>query len=90
MANFDAASRAKIESVHTASRLIQIIYSVYTQAKSAQALLSLYQSGDPVFVAAVNAMLTVSERQEIGALLTDLDTLITVWERDHANLVSSG
>ena len=88
--NFDSVSRAKIESVHTASRMIQIVYSVYAQAKSASALLALYQSGDPVFVAAVNAMLTVSERQEIGAMAADLTALITTWESQHANLISSG
>jgi hypothetical protein len=91
MANFDNTTRAKIESVHTASRMLQIISSVYTQAKSAQGLLTLYSSGsDPVFVAAVNAMLTASERSEVGAMLADLNTLITVWERDHAGVIASG
>jgi hypothetical protein len=90
MPNFDSATRNKIASVHAASRIIQILYSVYTQAKSAQDLLNLYQSGDPVFVAAVNAMLNVSERQEIGAMLTDLNTLCTAWETSHAALISSG
>lgn len=90
MPAFDSVTRAKIESVHTASRIIQTLYSVYAQAKSAQALLNLYQSGDPVFVAAVNAMLTTSERSEIGAMLADLNTLCAAWETQHAALIASG
>jgi hypothetical protein len=91
MPNFDSASRTKIQSVRTASRLIQVIFSVYTQAKDAQSLLTLYTSGtDSSFNAAVNAMLTTGERNEIGAMLTDLNNLITVWERDHPNVITSG
>lgn len=91
MANFDAASRAKIESVHAASRLIQIIYSVYVQAKSAQTLLNLYTSAsDPAFNAAVNAMLAQAERTEVGQVLTAINALVTDLETNHAALIASG
>lgn len=91
MANFDSASRAKIESVHTASRLIQVIYSVYTQAKAAQGLLNLYTAAtDPAFNAAVNAMLLASERTEIGQVLTQINSLVADLETNHAALISSG
>lgn len=91
MPNFDSASRAKIESVHTASRLIQVIYSVYTQAKSAQGLLNLYTSGtDAAFNAAVNAMLTTNEKTEIGQVLTQINNLCQDWETNHAALISGG
>lgn len=91
MANFDSTSRAKIESVHTASRIVQIVYSVYAQAKSAQALLQLYGGGtDPVFVSAVNAMLTPSERTELNAVLTQINTFCQDMEANHVNLVASG
>lgn len=91
MSNFDAASRSKIESVQTASRLIQVVYSVYTQAKSAQEMLQRFQAGtDPAFNAAINSMLTTSEKTEINAMLTDLNTLCTTWEAQHAALIASG
>lgn len=91
MANFDSATRVKIGSVQTASRLIQIVYSVYVQAKSAQTLLNLYTSAsDPAFNAAVNAMLSASERTEMGQVLTQINDLCTTWETQHANLISGG
>ena len=91
MANFDQATRSKIESVHTASRLIQIIYSAYTQAKSAQALLNLYTSAsDPAFNAAVNAMLVSAERTEVGQVLGAFNALVTDLETNHAALIASG
>jgi hypothetical protein len=91
VANFDSATRAKIEGVRTASNLIQILYSVYAQAKSAQSLLNLYTSAtDPAFNAAVNAMLSASERTEIGQVLTQLNALVTDLETNHAALISSG
>lgn len=91
MANFDAASRAKIDSVHTASRMIQIVYSVYAQAKSAQALIQLYVANtDPTFNAAVNAMLSASERSEIGQVLTQISAFVTDMETNHASLISGG
>lgn len=91
MANFDSTTRTKIESVHTASRLIQVIYSVYAQAKSAQTLLNLYTSGaDPAFNAAVNAMLLASERTEIGQVLSQINALCQDWEANHAALISGG
>lgn len=91
MANFDAASRTKIESVHTASRMIQIVYSVYAQAKSAQALIQLYVANtDSTFNAAVNAMTTASERTELNAVLTQISAFVTDMENNHANLVSGG
>jgi hypothetical protein len=91
MANFDSATRSKIASVHTASRLIQIIYSVYTQAKSAQALLQLYTGAtDPAFNAAVNAMLVPAERTEIGQVLTQINALVNNLETNHASLIAEG
>lgn len=91
MANFDPATRAKIASVYTASRLIQVVYSVYIQAKSATTLIDLYAANtDPVFVAAVNAMLSTQERQELNQALTAIRALVTDLETNHATLISSG
>ena len=91
MPAFDSTTRLKIASVHEASRIIQIIASVYIQAKRAQELLQLYTSGtDAPFVAAVNAMMTPAERQEIGAMLSDVNTLVTAWEAQHPGVIASG
>lgn len=89
MPAFDSTTRAKIESAHTATRLLQIIYSAYQQAKSAQALLNLYLAGtDPVFNAAVNAMLTAAERSELGQMLVQLNALCTDWETNHPTVIA--
>lgn len=91
MAAFDTTTRTKIESVHTASRLMQIIYSAYVQAKAAQSMLVLYTSGsDPVFNAAVNAMLTPTERSELGQMLNQINSLCLDWETNHATVISQG
>jgi len=88
---FDATTKAKIESVRSASRMIQILASVYLQAKSAQALVQLYVGNtDPVFRAVVDQMFTAGEKAELQAMLTDLNSLVTAWEAQHPGVISSG
>lgn len=91
MANFDQTTRDKISSVHQASRIQQIIFSVYAQAKAAQAMLTLYLGGtDPVFNAAINAMLTTGERTELGQMLSQINGLCQDWEANHASVIAEG
>lgn len=88
---FDDTTRAKIASVHNASRIQQIIYSVYAQAKSAQAMLNLYQAGtDAAFNATINAMLTSAERTELGQMLSQINALVSDWETNHAGVIAQG
>jgi len=84
MANFDT-TRAKITSVTNAAILVQTIQATYRDAKTAQGLLNLYTAGsDTVFNSAVNALFTSGERSELGQMLTQLNSLISDWEANHA------
>lgn len=83
MANFDTA-QAKRESVRNANNLLDFIQHIYQSSKQVQALLALYTAGtDPTFTAAINALYSGGERTELGAMLTDINTLIAVWEANH-------
>jgi hypothetical protein len=83
MANFDT-SQAKRESVRNANNLLDFIQHIYQSSKATQQLLTLYTAGtDPTFNAAVNALYSTAERAELGAMLTDITTLLTSWEANH-------
>lgn len=83
MASFDTA-QAKRESVRNANNLLDFIQHIYQSSKQVQALLALYQANtDPTFTAAINALYVSAERAELGAMLTDINTLIAVWEVSH-------
>lgn len=83
MANFDT-SAAKLAAVRDAIGLLPYIQSIYASSKHVQALLAAYQAQtDPVFVAAINALHTPAERQELGQMLAQISALVTDWEANH-------
>lgn len=83
MANFDQ-SQAKRNSVRDANNLLDLIRNTYQSAKAMQTLLARYQAGtDSTFNAAVNALYTPAERQELGAMLNQAAALVTDWETSH-------
>lgn len=85
MANFDSTTRTKITSATDAAIVVQTIQNTYRAAKNAQTLLNRYTAGtDPTFNAAVNAIFTAGERTELGAMLTQINSLVTDWETNHA------
>lgn len=87
MANFDN-SATKRESVHAANNLLSNIRNMYLIGKDIQALLNRYQAGtDPVFNAAVNALYTASERTELGAMLAQVNALVSDFETNHAGAI---
>ena len=85
MANFDSANQLKVESVNAATQVVYNMKSLYNNAKQVQALLARYTANtDAAFNAAVNAMYTARERSELAAMLTQINTLVTDWESNHA------
>jgi len=87
MANWDNTA-ARLQSARDATNLPQLYRALYSQAKLIQAALSLYQAGtDPVFVGAVNALLTQSERQELGVMANQISALVSDWETNHAGAI---
>lgn len=83
MAEFTTV-QATTQSVSEATNVLNALRSVYSQAKTAQRLITLYQAGtDPVFNAAVNAIFTSAQRAELSNMLGDVNTLLTDWEANH-------
>jgi hypothetical protein len=83
MPNFDTSATRR-ESVRNAVNTLDLLLATYQAGKQAQLVMAAYQANtDPVLTAAINAIFTASERTELGAMLQDVNTLITRWETDH-------
>jgi hypothetical protein len=83
MANFDAY-QAKSDATRKAFNLLHLIRGIYENGKQVQAALALYQAAtDPAFNAAVNAIFSATERQELGQMLSQITALVTDWEANH-------
>jgi hypothetical protein len=90
MANFDTTTRARIDSVQAASGLLTRVHALYVHAKEMQSLLARYQAGtDAAYIAAVNAMYTAAERQELAAMLQQANALVSDWEANHAGVIGA-
>lgn len=87
MANFDSAN-AKHETVRNANNLLDHVRNLYAAGKEIQTLMALYQANsDPAFTAAINALYTTAERQELGVMLGQVNTLVNDWTANHAGAV---
>jgi hypothetical protein len=89
MANFDTAN-TKRESIKQANNLLDHVRSLYASGVQIQTLLALYQAGtDPAFNAAINAIYTAPERQELAVMLAQINSLVTDWTANHAGAVGA-
>lgn len=89
MANFDGYEN-KANAARRAFNLLAQIRNIYESGKQVQAALTLYQAGsDVAFNAAINAIFTTAERQELGQMLSQINALITDWEANHAGALGS-
>lgn len=87
MANFDSTNTARRNSMRDAFDLIDRVRALYVHAKEMQERLQRYTANtDPTFTAAVNALYTASERQELGAMLTQVNALVADWEVNHSSV----
>lgn len=79
-----SSSDQRINSVNLATSLLGDVRSLYTQAKSVQTKLALYNAGsDATFNAAINALFTSADRTELATMLGHINTLVTAWETNH-------
>lgn len=77
-------AQAKIRAVGRAGNVLGILRTVYAHADEVTSLLATYQAGtDPALNAAMNAVYTATERQELAAMIAQLQTLKTDWEANH-------
>ncbi len=80
-----------LASVQSAHQLLSDLRSIYHDCKLMQAKLALYQAAtDAAFNASINTIFSADERAELGAMLTDIDTLVTHWEADHRPALGLG
>jgi hypothetical protein len=84
MANFDN-STTQHQSVQKANGVLPNIHAVYDAAKIVQTLMALYQAGtDATYNAAVNALFSAAERNELNQMLNGINSLVADWETNHA------
>lgn len=76
---------AKQSGIQRGTNLLHRIRQIYSIGKDVQTLMTDYQAAtDPAMNATINALLTAGERTEIGAMLSNIDQLVTAWEQNHA------
>lgn len=86
---FDATTIAKQESVQRGITLLHQLRQIYAIGLNIHQLLVDYQAGtDAPLVAAINALYIPAERQELAAMIGQLDTLINSWTATHAAAVA--
>lgn len=80
--------QSKLAGIHRAGTLIHEIRQLYQIGKGIQQKLADYQAAtDPAMNAAINALLTNAERQEVGVMLTQINSLVSDWEANHASAI---
>lgn len=80
--------RTKLNKYNQAAALLPQLQAVYQQALAVVAMVDLYQAGtDPLFNEAVNDVFTVAERTKLGQMATNLRTLVTAWQNNHAAIL---
>ena len=82
-------TESKISGAKKAINILGKIQTLYAYGKDVQEALALYQAGtDASYNAAVNALFTSGERTELLDMVTDIATLTTDWETNHASVIS--
>lgn len=77
---------SKVESTSRALDIRVLIRAAYNNAKEIEELLSIYGS-DLAYTAAVNAIYSVAERQELNALAIHFSNLVTELETNHGDIL---
>lgn len=74
----------KVRAVGRAGNVLGLLRTVYAHSAELVDMLATYQAGtDPALNAAMNAVYSAAERQELAALIGQLSTLQADWEANH-------
>ena len=74
--------------IEKALSVILLMRQVYSTAKAAQEVLTLYQSGtDPSFNEVVDYFYNTTEKQKLSAMLSNLQTLIDAWDASYSDML---
>lgn len=78
-------AQTKIRAVGRAGNVLGLLRTIYAHMDELQAMLATYQAGtDPALNAALNAVYSAAERQELATMIGQLATLKADWEANHA------
>ena len=78
-------AQTKIRAVGRAGNVLGLLRTIYAHMDELQAMLATYQAGtDPALNAALNAVYSAAERQELATMIGQLATLTADWEANHA------
>ena len=74
----------KVRAVGRAGNVLGLLRTIHTHGAELVDMLATYQAGtDPALNAAINAVYSPAERQELATLIGQLATLKTDWEANH-------
>jgi hypothetical protein len=85
MADFKNLSD-KIHNLKDAQNLLEVFRILYADAKVVQGLLARYQT-DPDYKTAVDYLFTAAQRQELAAMIGQVDALLQDWESNHPSVL---
>lgn len=74
-------TQTKVAAVGRAGNALGLARTIYVHMAELSAMLATYQAGtDPALTAALNAVYSPAERQELAAVIGQLNTLKADWE----------
>ena len=77
-------TQTKVRAVGRAGNVLGLLRTVYAHSAELVDMLATYQAGtDPALNAAMNAVYSAGERQELATMIGQLATLKTDWEANH-------
>lgn len=78
----------RMSSYGQAAALLPKLQQIYAHCQEVDDAITLYQSGSNVdFNQAIEAIFSVSERQELAAMLNNVRTLVDLWTAQHPTLL---
>lgn len=81
--------RGRMDKYNQAAAILPQLQALYAQAQTIVATVELYQAGtDAAFNSAVDDVFSVAERTKLAQIATNLRTLITAWQTNHAAILA--
>lgn len=79
----------RMSSYGQAAALLPKLQQIYIQCQEVDDAITLYNSGTNTdFNQAIEAIFSVSERQELAAMLNNVRTLVDLWAAQHGTLLA--
>ncbi len=80
-------TQAKVRAVARAGNVLGTLRTIYVHMAELTTMLATYQAAtDPALNAALNAVYSPAERQELATAINQLAAIKTDWETNHVDL----